>query len=86
MKYKYLAAAVYLCITLVTLSASVTAEQTAGPGSDQYHSHETSSLTGNATQASSKTNGQATLNLLDTVWIFGFTVAGLILLRKVQGE
>ena len=86
MKYKHLAAAVCLCITFVTLSASATAEQIASLGSDQHHPHETSSLTGNATQASSKTNGQATLNLLDTVWIFGFTVAGLILLRKVQGE
>ena len=86
MKYKYLAAAVYLCITFITLSASVTAEQIASPGSDQYPAHETSSLTGNATQGTSKTNGQATLNLLDTVWILGFTVAGLILLRKVQGE
>jgi len=86
MKYKHLAAAVCLCTTFVTLSVSATAEQIASPGSEQYHPQETSSLTGNATQASSKTNGQATLNLLDTVWIFGFTVAGLILLRKVQGE
>ena len=86
MKFKYLAAAVYLCITFITLSASVTAEQHASTGSGQYQPHETSSLTGNATQASSKTNGQATLNLLDTVWILGFTVAGLVLLRKVQGK
>lgn len=86
MKYKHLAAAVCLCITFVTLSASATAEQFGSPGSDHPHPHETSSLTGNATQATSKTNGQATLNLLDTVWILGFTVAGLVLLRKVQGE
>jgi len=86
MKYKYLAAAVYLCITFVTLSASVTAEQIASPGPDQYPLYETSSLTGNATQGTSITNDQNTLNLLDTVWILGFTVAGLVLLRKVQGE
>jgi len=86
MKFKYLAAAAYLCITFITLSASVTAEQLVSPGSGQYQAHETSSLTGNATQGSSMTNDQASLNLLDTVWIFGFTVVGLILLRKVQGE
>jgi len=86
MKFKYLAAAVYLCITLITLSASVTAEQLASTGSGQYQPHETSSLTGNATQGPGMTNDPATLNLLDTVWIFGFTIAGLVLLRKVQGE
>ena len=76
MKFKNLAAALYLCITFITLSASVTAEQLASPGSDQYQPHETASMT----------NDQASLNLLDTVWILGFTVAGLVLLRKVQGQ
>ena len=83
MKYRYLAASVYLCITFISLTASVTAEQLAGPGDDLYH--ETSSLTSSATQGS-MTKDPASLNLLDTVWIFGFTVAGLVLLRKVQGN
>ena len=73
MKYKHLAAAIYLCITFTTLSASVMAEQLA-------------SLTGNATQTASMTNDQSTLKLLDTVWILGFAISGLVLLRKVQGE
>jgi len=85
MKYKHLAAAVYLCITCATLSASVTAEQIASLDSGHYHPHETSSLSGDTTQGSARTNDPARLNLLDTVWIFGFTIAGLVLLRKVQG-
>lgn len=84
MKYKYLAATVYLCITFISLTASVTAEQLAVPGDDLYQ--ETSRLTGNATQVASTTKDPSSLNLLDTVWIFGFTVAGLVLLRKVQGN
>ena len=84
MKYKYLAATVYLCITFISLTASVTAEQIASPGANQYP--ETSSLTSSATQATSMAKNPASLNLLDTVWIFGFTVAGLVLLRKVQGS
>jgi hypothetical protein len=86
MNYKYLAAAAYLCITFITLSASITAEQTVSPGAGQHYPTELFSRTGNATQATRLTNNQAPLNLLDTVWIFGFTVAGLILLRKVQGD
>lgn len=84
MKYKYLAATVYLCITFISLTASVTAEQLTGPGDDLYH--ETSSMTGSATQIASMTKDPTSFNLLDTVWIFGFTVAGLVLLRKVQGN
>jgi len=84
MKYKYLAATVYLCITFISLTASVTAEQIASPGDNQYH--ETSSLTSSATEATSMAQDPASLNLLDSVWIFGFTVAGLVLLRKVQGS
>lgn len=84
MKYKYLAATVYLCITFISLTASVTAEQLAVPGDDLYH--ETSSLTSSATQVAGITKDPTSLNLLDTVWIFGFTVAGLVLLRKVQGK
>ena len=86
MEYKYLAAAAYLCITFGTLSASVMAEQLTSLDTNQYYPHETSGLTGDATQATSMANDQTTLKLLDTVWILGFAVSGLVLLRKVQGE
>jgi len=86
MKYKHLASAIYLCITFATLSASVMAEQLASLDINQYHPHEMSSLTGGATQAASMTNDQSTLKLLDTVWVLGFAISGLVLLRKVQGE
>lgn len=83
MKYKYPAAAVYLCITLILLSALAKAEQI----SDNYYPRETPSLTvtDSSTQGSSKTDGKTAFSLLDTVWIFGFTISGLVLLRKVQG-
>jgi hypothetical protein len=87
MKYKY-PAAVYLCITLLILSVPAKSEQI----SDHYSPGETPSLTasltatGSSTQGSSKTGGQTAFNLLDSVWILGFAISGLVLLRKVQGE
>jgi len=82
MKYKY--PAVYLCITLLILSAPAKSEQV----SNHYYPGETPSLTatGNSTQGSSKTGSQTAFTLLDTVWILGFAISGLVLLRKVQGE
>ena len=87
MKYKY-PAAVYLCITLLILSVPVKSEQS----SDHYSPGETPGLmasltaTGSSTQGSSKEGGQTAFDLLDTVWILGFAISGLVLLRKVQGE
>ena len=83
MKYKY-PAAVYLCITLLILSVPAKSEQI----SDHYSPGETPSLTatGSSTQGSSKTGGQTAFNLLDSIWILGFAISGLVLLRKVQGE
>jgi hypothetical protein len=86
MNYKYLAVVAYLILTFITLSASVTAEQTASLDAGRYSSIQTTSLPENTTQASIITNDNASLNLLDSVWIIGFTVAGLMLLRKVQGN
>jgi hypothetical protein len=83
MKYKYPAAA-YLCITLLVLSVPAKSEQI----SDHYYPGKTSSLTvsGSSTQGNGKADGQTAFNLLDTVWILGFAISGLVLLRKVQGE
>ena len=83
MKYKY-PAAVYLSITLLVLSIPAKSEQI----SDHYYPRETPSLTasGSSTQGSSKAGGQTAFNLLDTVWILGFAISGLVLLRKVQSE
>ena len=88
MRNKRLATAIYLCITLITLSAPVKAEQTASYNQSQYQSVETSRLkTRDSTaQTASKADSKVTLSMLDSIWILGFTVAGLVLLRKVQGE
>jgi len=88
MRHKPLATAVFLCITLITLSALVKAEQTASYNQAQYPPGETSRLntSNSAVQTASKADSQVTLSILDTIWILGFTVAGLVLLRKVQGE
>ena len=88
MRHKRLATAIYLCITLITLSALVKAEQTASYNQLQYQSVETSRLkTQDSTaQTASKADSKVTLSMLDPIWILGFTVAGLVLLRKVQGE
>jgi len=88
MRNKRLATAIYLCITLITLSAPVKAEQTASYNLSQYQPVETSRLkTQDSTaQTTSKADSKFTLSMLDPIWILGFTVAGLVLLRKVQGE
>ena len=88
MRYKHLATAMYLCITLITLSALVKAEQTASYNQAQYQSVETSRLNtqDSTVQTASKADSKVTLSVLDSIWILGFTVAGLVLLRKVQGE
>jgi hypothetical protein len=83
MKLKFFAAAVSLCFAVAILSAPARAEQI-----DSHSPHETASLTGagNTSQNTGNTEGNSALNLLDAVWIFGVSVAGLILLRKIQGE
>jgi len=83
MRFKFLAAAVSLCMALAILSVPASAEQI-----DSHSPHETASLTGtgNTSQNIGNTEGKSALNLLDAVWIFGVSVAGLILLRKIQGE
>ena len=88
MRYKRLAIAMYLCITLITLSALVKAEQTASYNQAQHQSVETSRLNtqDSTVQTASKADSKVTLSMLDSIWILGFTVAGLVLLRKVQGE
>jgi beta-lactamase regulating signal transducer with metallopeptidase domain len=88
MRYKRLATAIYLCITLTTLSALVKAEQTASFNKSQYQSVETSRLNtqDSAVQTASRVDSRVTPGILDSLWILGFTVAGLVLLRKVQGE
>jgi hypothetical protein len=55
---------------------------------DSHSPHDTASLAGpgNTAQDTGKTDSQGALNLLDAVWIFGVSVAGLVLLRKAQGE
>ena len=88
MRYKRLATAIYLCTTLITLSALVRAEPTASFNPSQYQSVETSRLNtqDSAVQTAGKVDSKVTLSMLDSIWILGFTVAGLVLLRKIQGE
>lgn len=82
MRYKFLVTTLYLCTTL----AFTTLPANAGQAAD-LNPHQTTSLatTVDTTPGAGKSR-QAGPGLLDTAWIFGFTVAGLLLLRKVQGE
>lgn len=84
MRYKLLVTALYLCITLAFTTLPANAGQAAS-----LNPHQTTSLsdTVDAMPGTGKTEGRQTgPDLLDTAWIFGFTMAGLLLLRKVQGE
>jgi len=69
--------------TLATATLPANAGQVSG-----INPHQTTSLTDtvDATPGADMADSrQAGLDLLDTAWIFGLTMTGLFLLRKVQG-
>ena len=91
MKYQGPAAVIFLCIALANVSTPVNAEQITSHSPAQFQPGEKpapqaphSSPAGLKTTSDQK--DQTELNMLDTLWILSFAIAGLVLLRKVQGE
>ena len=88
MKYKGKAAAICLCIALANVSTAVNAELIASHSPAQFQPHEKSISPGSSEDIKTTTGQkeQVELNMLDTIWIVSLAIAGLALLRKVQGE
>ena len=84
MRYKRLATAIFMCITTIMLSAPLKAESTASY--NQFDETSQLKTPDSAVQPSSQPDSTVTLNILDIIWVFGFTVAGLVLLRKIQSD
>ena len=89
MKYKGPAAAIFLCIALANVSTPINAEQVASHSPAQFQSQEESSARHSSPddlKTAPAPKAQTKLNIYDTLWIFSFAIAGLVLLRKVHGE
>ena len=88
MKNKGQAAAICLCIALANVSTPVNAELIASHSPAQFQPYEKSIPPGTSEDIKTTTGQkeQVELNMLDTIWIVSLAIAGLALLRKVQGE
>ncbi len=92
MNYKGLAAAVFLCVTLANIStpasASASAEQITSHSAAQFQP-QNESTTIRSTEVVKIPAGQdnpVKFSMLDTICIVSLAVAGLVLLKRVQGE
>ena len=92
MNYKGLATAVFLCVTLANIStpasASASAEQITSHSAAQFQP-QNESTTIRSTEVVKIPAGQdnpVKFSMLDTICIVSLAVAGLVLLKRVQGE
>ena len=88
MNYKGPTAAILLCIALASISIPVNAEQIAShdPAQFQHQEKPAPHSSPDNLKTTSTPKKQTKLDMLDTFWIASFAIAGLVLLRKIQGE
>ena len=92
MYYKGLATALFLCVTLANIStpasASASAKQITSHSAAQFQP-QNESTTMRSTEVVKMPAGQdnpVKFSMLDTICIVSLAVAGLVLLKRVQGE
>lgn len=88
MNYKGLAAAIFLCATLINIPTLAHAEQAtnSSPGQLQPFKDSTVVSPSAATITPAAQDNSVKLHMSDTLWIISFAIAGLVLLRKAQSE
>ena len=88
MNYKGPVAAILLCIALASISIPASAELIASHDPAQFQHQEKSAphSSPDSLKTTSAPKKQPKLDMLDTLWIASFAIAGLVLLRKIQGE
>ena len=88
MNYKGLAAAVFLCITLANISTPASARQIASNSAAQLQpqNESTSMSSAEVLKTPAGQHNPVKFNILDTILIVSLAVAGLVLLKRVQGE
>ena len=88
MNYKGLATAVFLCVTLANISTPASARQITSNNAAQLQPQNESSTMSSAevVKTPADQDDPVKFNILDTIFIVSLAVAGLVLLKKVQGE
>ena len=88
MNYKGLAAAAALCAMFTIAAAPVVAEQISSQVQTQYQAQKEtiSEVSAGPEKTLPDLNESAGFNILDMLWTVSLAVAGLLLLRKAQGE
>jgi len=88
MNYKGLAATVFLCVTLANISTPASAEHITSHSAAQFQP-QNESTTMRSAEVAKMPAGQDNpkkFSMLDTICIVSLAVAGLVLLKRVQGE
>ena len=88
MNYKGLATAVFLCVTLANISTPASAGQIASNNAAQLEPQNESTTMSSAevVKTPAGQDNPVKFNILDTIFIVSLAVAGLVLLKRVQGK
>ena len=88
MNYKGLAAAVFLCVTLANIPTPASAKQITSHSAAQFQpqNESTTMRSAEVVKIPAGQDNPVEFNLLDTICIVSLAVAGLLLLKRVQGE
>jgi DNA-binding Xre family transcriptional regulator len=88
MNYKGLAAAVFLCVTLANISTPASANQIASDSVAQLQPQNESTTMSSAevVKTPAGQDNPVKFSMLEKICIVSLAVAGLVLLKKVQGE
>ena len=88
MNYKGLAAAVFLCVTIANISTPASAKQITSHSAAQFQpqNESTTMRSAEVVKAPAGQDNPVKFSMLDTICIVSLAVAGLVLLKRVQGD
>jgi DNA-binding Xre family transcriptional regulator len=88
MNYKGLAAAVFLCVTIANISTPASAKQITSHSAAQFQpqNESTTMRSAEVVKIPAGQDNPVKFSMLDTICIVSLAVAGLVLLKRVQGE
>ena len=88
MSYKGLAAAVFLCVTIANISTPAGAKQITSHSAAQFQpqNESTTMRSAEVVKIPAGQDNPVKFSMLDTICIVSLAVAGLVLLKRVQGE
>ena len=88
MNYKGLAAAVFLCVTIANISTPASAKQITSHSAAQFQpqNESTTMRSAEVVKTPAGQDNPVKFSMLDTICIVSLAVAGLVLLKRVQGD